>query len=162
VDSLGIRLVGNEWVREWTLLRTTRRKRRHLVIWTDTSDETSTGTLQTRETIEQPCSNVLAHTPTVCKGTDLYNRYLATRDDRDSWGTWSRGRRWLGGARGRARLVGQARGSLGAGTRQGDRWGSSPEWHAGGKRGRARAGGCARRCQTLRWRLVVTPARSYS
>jgi hypothetical protein len=25
--SLGIRLAGNEWVREWTLLRTTRRKR---------------------------------------------------------------------------------------------------------------------------------------
>jgi hypothetical protein len=27
VDSLGIRLVGNEWVREWTLMRTTWRKR---------------------------------------------------------------------------------------------------------------------------------------
>jgi hypothetical protein len=87
VDSLGIRLVGNEWVREWTLLRTTRRKRWPLVIWTDTSSETSAGTLQTRETIEQPCSNVLAHTPEVCKGTRLYNGYPATKDDHDSWGT---------------------------------------------------------------------------
>jgi hypothetical protein len=35
--------------------------------------------------IEQPCSDVLAHTPEVCKGTCLYNRYSATKDDRDSW-----------------------------------------------------------------------------
>jgi hypothetical protein len=49
VNSLGIRLDGNEWVREWTLLRTTRRKRGPLVIWTDTSGETLVGTLQTRE-----------------------------------------------------------------------------------------------------------------
>jgi hypothetical protein len=87
VDSLVIRLVGNAWVREWTLLRTTRCKRGPLVIWTDTSGETSAGTLQTRETIEQPCSDVLAHTPEVCKGTDLYNEYLAIKDDCDSWGT---------------------------------------------------------------------------
>jgi hypothetical protein len=87
VDSRGIRLVGNEWVCEWTLLRTTRRKRGPLVIWTDTSGETSAGTLQTRKTIEQPCSDVLAHTPEVCKGTRLYNRYPAIKDDRDSWGT---------------------------------------------------------------------------
>jgi hypothetical protein len=33
-----------------------------LVIWTDTSDETSAGA------IEKPCSNMLAHTPDVCKG----------------------------------------------------------------------------------------------
>jgi hypothetical protein len=39
------------------------------------------------KTIEQPCSDVLAHTPEVCKGTRLYNGYLATEDDRDSWGT---------------------------------------------------------------------------
>jgi hypothetical protein len=39
------------------------------------------------KTIEQPCSDVLAHTPEVCKGTCLYNRYLATKDDRDSWET---------------------------------------------------------------------------
>jgi hypothetical protein len=38
--TLGIRLVGNEWVREWTLLRTTRHKRGPLVIWTATSGET--------------------------------------------------------------------------------------------------------------------------
>jgi hypothetical protein len=49
VDSLGIHLVGNEWVREWILLITTRRKRGPLVIWTDTSGETSAGMLQTRE-----------------------------------------------------------------------------------------------------------------
>jgi hypothetical protein len=39
------------------------------------------------KTIEQPCSDVLARTPEVCKGTHLYNGYLATEDDRDSWGT---------------------------------------------------------------------------
>jgi hypothetical protein len=49
VVSLEIRLVGNEWVREWTLLRTTRRKRGPLVIWSDTSGETSVGMLQIRE-----------------------------------------------------------------------------------------------------------------
>jgi hypothetical protein len=38
------------------------------------------------ETIEQPCSDVLAHTLEVCKGTHLYNGYLAIKDDRDSWG----------------------------------------------------------------------------
>jgi hypothetical protein len=58
-----------------------------MVIWTDTSGETSAGMLQTRETIEQPCSDVLAHTPEVCKGTHLYNGYRAIKDDRDSWGT---------------------------------------------------------------------------
>jgi hypothetical protein len=58
-----------------------------LVIWTDTSGETSAGTLQTRETIEQPCSDVLAHTPEVCKGSRLYNGYPAIKDDHDSWGT---------------------------------------------------------------------------
>jgi hypothetical protein len=38
------------------------------------------------ETIEQSCSDVLAHTPEVCKGTRLYNGYLAIKDDHDSWG----------------------------------------------------------------------------
>jgi hypothetical protein len=37
------------------------------------------------KTIEQPCSDVLAHTPEVCKGTRLYNGYLAIKDDSDSW-----------------------------------------------------------------------------
>jgi hypothetical protein len=37
-------------------------------------------------TIEQPCSDVLAHTPEVCKGTHLYNGYPAIHDDHDSWG----------------------------------------------------------------------------
>jgi hypothetical protein len=36
--------------------------------------------------IEQPCNDVLAHTPEVCKGTLLYNGYLTIKDDRDSWG----------------------------------------------------------------------------
>jgi hypothetical protein len=38
------------------------------------------------ETIEQSCSDVLAHTPEVCKGTRLYNGYLAIKDDHNSWG----------------------------------------------------------------------------
>jgi hypothetical protein len=37
------------------------------------------------KTIEQPCSDVLAQTLEVSKGTRLYNRYPATEDDRDSW-----------------------------------------------------------------------------
>jgi hypothetical protein len=41
------------------------------------------------KTIEQPCSDVLAHTPEVCKGTRLYNGYPAIKDDRDSWGMWT-------------------------------------------------------------------------
>jgi hypothetical protein len=39
------------------------------------------------KTIEQPCSDVLAHTPGVYKGTRLYNGYPATEDDHDSWVT---------------------------------------------------------------------------
>jgi hypothetical protein len=46
VDSLGIRLVGYDWVKEWTLLRTTQCKRGPMVICSDTSGETSAGTLQ--------------------------------------------------------------------------------------------------------------------
>jgi hypothetical protein len=38
------------------------------------------------KTIEQPCSDVLAHTPEVCKGTRLYNGYPAIKDDHDSCG----------------------------------------------------------------------------
>jgi uncharacterized protein (DUF983 family) len=38
------------------------------------------------ETIEQSCSDVLAHTTEVCRGTRLYNGYLAIKDDCDSWG----------------------------------------------------------------------------
>jgi hypothetical protein len=38
------------------------------------------------KTIEQPCSDVLAHTLEVCKGTRLYNGYPAIEDDHDSWG----------------------------------------------------------------------------
>jgi hypothetical protein len=38
------------------------------------------------ETIEQPFSDILAHTPEVCKGAHLYNEYLAIQDGHDSWG----------------------------------------------------------------------------
>jgi hypothetical protein len=38
------------------------------------------------KTIEQPCSDVLAHTTEVCKGTHLDNGYPAIQDDHDSWG----------------------------------------------------------------------------
>jgi hypothetical protein len=36
--------------------------------------------------IEQPYSDVLSHTPEVCKGTCLYNGYPTIKDDHDSWG----------------------------------------------------------------------------
>jgi hypothetical protein len=74
VNSLGIHLDGNEWVREWTLLRTTPPVKPQRVC------------CKLGETIEQPCSDVLAHTLEVCKGTHLYNGYLTIKDDRDSWG----------------------------------------------------------------------------
>jgi hypothetical protein len=38
------------------------------------------------KTTERPCSDVLAHTPEVCKRTRLYNGYPAIKDDHDSWG----------------------------------------------------------------------------
>jgi hypothetical protein len=38
------------------------------VIWTDTSSETSVGTVKLGEAIEKLCSDSLAHTPEVCKG----------------------------------------------------------------------------------------------
>jgi hypothetical protein len=38
------------------------------------------------KTIEHHYSDVLAHTPEVCKGTHLYNGYPTIKDDRDSWG----------------------------------------------------------------------------
>jgi hypothetical protein len=37
--------------------------------------------------MEQPCTDVLAHTSEVCKGAHLYNEYPASKDDHDSWGT---------------------------------------------------------------------------
>jgi hypothetical protein len=61
-------------------------KRGPLVIWTDTSGETSAGMLQARETIEQPCSDVLPHTTEMSKGAHMYNGYSASKDDHDSWG----------------------------------------------------------------------------
>jgi hypothetical protein len=38
------------------------------------------------ETIEPPCSDVLSHTPEVCKGAHLYNGYPGSNDDHNSWG----------------------------------------------------------------------------
>jgi hypothetical protein len=38
------------------------------------------------ETIEQPCSDVLAHISEVCKGAHLYNEYRAIQEDHDSSG----------------------------------------------------------------------------
>jgi hypothetical protein len=55
------------------------------VIWTDTSGEPQQVRCKLGKTIEQPCIDVLAHTPEVCKGTRLYNGYPAIKDDRDSW-----------------------------------------------------------------------------
>jgi hypothetical protein len=86
VDSLRIHLVGNEWVKEWTLLRTTRHKREPLVIWTDTSGETSLGMIKLEEGIEKPCSDVLAHTRKCVKVFRWINGYLATKNNHDSWG----------------------------------------------------------------------------
>jgi hypothetical protein len=68
VDSLRIRLVGNGWVKEWTLLRSTWCKRGLLVIWTDTSSETLVGTVKLGKAIEKSCSDVLADPPEECKG----------------------------------------------------------------------------------------------
>jgi hypothetical protein len=52
-------------------LRTTWHMRGPLVgSWTtDTFGETSLGMLKLEETIEKPCSDLLAHTTEVCKGT---------------------------------------------------------------------------------------------
>jgi hypothetical protein len=36
--------------------------------------------------MEQPCSDILANTPDVCKGARLYNEYPTTQDGHDSWG----------------------------------------------------------------------------
>jgi hypothetical protein len=52
----------------------------------ETSGETSAGTLKLGKTIEQPCSDVLAHTPEVCKGTRMYNGYPGIKDDHGPWG----------------------------------------------------------------------------
>jgi hypothetical protein len=51
-----------------------------LVIWTDTSDETSVRMLHARA-IEQPFSDVLVHTLEVCKGAHLYDGYPASKDE---------------------------------------------------------------------------------
>jgi hypothetical protein len=55
------------------------------VIWTDTSSETSVGTLKLHKAIEKSCSDILA-TPQKCvKVFRQIIRYLAIKDDHDSW-----------------------------------------------------------------------------
>jgi hypothetical protein len=67
VDTLRIHLVGNEWVCEWTLLRTTMHKRGSLVIWTNTSSETSSGMVKLGEAIEKPSSDLLTSHQRMCE-----------------------------------------------------------------------------------------------
>jgi hypothetical protein len=67
VDTLRIHLVGNEWVCEWTLLRTTMYKRGSLVIWTNTSSETSSGMVKLGEAIEKPSSDLLTSHQRKCE-----------------------------------------------------------------------------------------------
>jgi hypothetical protein len=90
----------------------------------------------------QPARGPISAQRPSLSGLAAYERCQAERTGRPMAGTTRRGarparshhgRRWLAGAHGRARTVAQARESLGAGIRQGDRWGSSPEWHDGGE-----------------------------
>jgi hypothetical protein len=46
------------------------------------------------KTIEQLFSDVLAHTPELCKCTHLYNGYPAIKDDHDSWGMCTTSAEW--------------------------------------------------------------------
>jgi hypothetical protein len=39
------------------------------------------------ETIEQSCSDLLAHTLEVCNGAHQYNEYLSIEDNHESWVT---------------------------------------------------------------------------
>jgi hypothetical protein len=55
-------------------VRTTWRKRGSLVIGTNTFGETSAGMLKLEEVIEKPYSDILTHTPKVCKGIPLDQR----------------------------------------------------------------------------------------
>jgi hypothetical protein len=56
------------------------------VIWTTPPVKPQWVRCKLGKTIEQPCTDVLAHTPEVCKDTQLYNGYPAIKNDRDSWG----------------------------------------------------------------------------
>jgi hypothetical protein len=58
-EALGIYPVGNEWVKEWTLLRITRCKRGPLVIWTNIFDEISAVLCKLVKIIEKPCNDLL-------------------------------------------------------------------------------------------------------
>jgi hypothetical protein len=86
VDSLGIRLVGNEWVRERTILRTNGARGGPWSSRLTPPVKPQRVCCKLGKATEQPCSDVLVHTPEVCKGTHLYNGYPAIKDDHDSWG----------------------------------------------------------------------------
>jgi hypothetical protein len=60
--------------------------REPLVVWTDTSGKTSSGMVKLEESIEKPCSDVLAHTQKCVKVFHRINGYLAAKDNHDSWG----------------------------------------------------------------------------
>jgi hypothetical protein len=94
VDSLRICLIGNEWVREWTLLRTTRRKRGPWRSGLTPPVKPQRVRCKLGGSIVQHCSDVLAHTPEVYKGTRLYNGYPAIKDDHDSWGMCTTSTEW--------------------------------------------------------------------
>jgi hypothetical protein len=67
---------------------TIRRKRGPYVVWLEPTPLMKTLLVHYKlnETIEQPCSDILVHTPEVRNGAALYSVYPATRDDHDLWG----------------------------------------------------------------------------
>jgi hypothetical protein len=69
VDSLRIHLGGIEWIKEWTLMRTTWCRRGALGgsgLTTPVKPQRVRYKLE--EAIQKPCSDILAHTLEVCKG----------------------------------------------------------------------------------------------
>jgi hypothetical protein len=67
---------------------TIRHKRGPWVVWLEPRPSVKPYRVRCKleETIEQPCSDILEHTPEVCKGAHLYIEYPATPDDHDSCG----------------------------------------------------------------------------
>jgi hypothetical protein len=66
-DSLRIRLIGNECIKEWTILRTTQRKRGPLVIWTAPPMKPLWVHFKLHEAIEKPRSDLLASHQRKCE-----------------------------------------------------------------------------------------------
>jgi hypothetical protein len=69
VDSLWTRLVGNEWVNDWNLLRTTRCKR-GVFGGSELTPPVKPQWVRYKleEAIEKPASDILTHTSKVCNG----------------------------------------------------------------------------------------------